>query len=327
MAGMYSPQVLLSKQFASFEELATTVVAWDLHIDQLSENVADPTLDQVQAGDLLYSHISCGCFATQQGHTPPGMYTFCLPDADSPFWFFDHNVERPAVVFFGPGGPFDLITRPGYGMSTFSIPAPVFERFFDGEMDALLARMASFEDGVISIPPNALRRLRLQANPLSGTERVNTTSGDVADPSEAPVSRFLNSLCDALPGEECVKLELHTEARGRLLRRAREFVCDHDHEVLSVTELAAAVGSSERTLQREFEREFGLTPKKYLRGQRLYAAHRQLWHADSTATTVADVANEWGFWHLGQFAKDYRRIFGELPSATLNAPHAGHVAK
>ncbi len=30
---------------------------------------------------------------------------------------------------------------------------------------------------------------------------------------------------------------------------------------------------------------------------------------------IADVvANPWGFWHLGQFAADFRRQFGELPS-------------
>ena len=30
----------------------------------------------------------------------------------------------------------------------------------------------------------------------------------------------------------------------------------------------------------------------------------------------ANVAHRWGFWHMGQFARDYRRLFGELPSET-----------
>ena len=38
---------------------------------------------------------------------------------------------------------------------------------------------------------------------------------------------------------------------------------------------------------------------------------------DPSTTRVTDVANEWGFWHLGQFAADYRRHFGELPSETF----------
>jgi AraC-like DNA-binding protein len=35
---------------------------------------------------------------------------------------------------------------------------------------------------------------------------------------------------------------------------------------------------------------------------------------------VQDVAAHWGFWHLGQFAQDYKRLFGELPSTTLRHP-------
>ena len=39
--------------------------------------------------------------------------------------------------------------------------------------------------------------------------------------------------------------------------------------------------------------------------------------ADPSNEKVANVANRWGFWHLGQFAADYREQFGELPSHTL----------
>ena len=34
-------------------------------------------------------------------------------------------------------------------------------------------------------------------------------------------------------------------------------------------------------------------------------------------TTVGRVAYEHGFHHLFRFARDYRRIYGEAPSATL----------
>jgi len=30
------------------------------------------------------------------------------------------------------------------------------------------------------------------------------------------------------------------------------------------------------------------------------------------------MANRHGFWHMGQFAKDYKNLFGELPSQTLS---------
>ena len=42
------------------------------------------------------------------------------------------------------------------------------------------------------------------------------------------------------------------------------------------------------------------------------AHRRRQWRA----ATVQGVAARWGFWHMGAFSADYKRQFGELPSAT-----------
>jgi AraC family ethanolamine operon transcriptional activator len=59
-----------------------------------------------------------------------------------------------------------------------------------------------------------------------------------------------------------------------------------------------------------------MTPKAYLTAMRLDGVRRHLVPGEPTVK-IADVANRWGFWHMGQFAADYRRHFGELPSQTL----------
>jgi transcriptional regulator GlxA family with amidase domain len=79
-----------------------------------------------------------------------------------------------------------------------------------------------------------------------------------------------------------------------------------------------------RTLERAFKEHFGIGPKAYLIRRRLSGARDALVRDDGP-TAIVDVANEWGFWHMGQFAKDYRALFGELyralfgelPSETL----------
>jgi hypothetical protein len=39
--------------------------------------------------------------------------------------------------------------------------------------------------------------------------------------------------------------------------------------------------------------------------------------ASDASGGVAAVANRWGIRHLGRFAGEYRKMFGELPSRTL----------
>ena len=115
--------------------------------------------------------------------------------------------------------------------------------------------------------------------------------------------------------------EYPISAQGRVFTRAMEFFRDHKHDQpLTVRDLAAAAHTSERTLERAFGHEFGISPKKFLFGHRIYGAFRQLRQSNPSQSNVADIAYAWGFWHMGQFARDYRRYFGELPSATLQRP-------
>ena len=76
------------------------------------------------------------------------------------------------------------------------------------------------------------------------------------------------------------------------------------------------VGASWATLQRAFVQEFGVTPSSYIKSRRLAAVQSELIKKGPKAI-ISDVANRWGFWHMGSFAADYRKQFGELPSETL----------
>jgi len=87
--------------------------------------------------------------------------------------------------------------------------------------------------------------------------------------------------------------------------------------MLTVPELCEAIGASQRTLEYAFRESFDLTPPAFLRLQRLHTTQRRLMTSCRNNATVADIAHEQGFYELGRFAADYKRLFGELPSQTL----------
>ena len=72
-----------------------------------------------------------------------------------------------------------------------------------------------------------------------------------------------------------------------------------------------------------FTERFGMPPAHYMKVHRLNGARNDL--CLEPPVKVSDAANKWGFWHLGQFANDYEKLFGELPSDTLSRRH-GFIA-
>ncbi|MDR2614837.1 MAG: helix-turn-helix domain-containing protein [Candidatus Accumulibacter sp.] len=106
--------------------------------------------------------------------------------------------------------------------------------------------------------------------------------------------------------------------RRKVVSRAREYLLAHPDQVISITDLCENLYVSRRTLQNCFQEVLGVCPLSYIKALRLNAVRRALKEgALCGSRTVQDVATAHGFWHMSQFAADYRRQFQELPSETL----------
>jgi AraC family ethanolamine operon transcriptional activator len=104
--------------------------------------------------------------------------------------------------------------------------------------------------------------------------------------------------------------------RSACLRVAMDLIKEYGADGLTVRELCSRIRCSERTLQYAFKEGYGMGPKAFLQAWRLHRVRRDLANPSRRAAPIADVANRLGFWHMGQFAADYRRMFGELPRET-----------
>ena len=87
-------------------------------------------------------------------------------------------------------------------------------------------------------------------------------------------------------------------------------------EPLPLSELCRHAGLKVRTLETGFREVTGLTPIAYIRSLRLNAVRRALHDASARQRSISDIALDNGFWHLSQFATDYRKLFGETPINT-----------
>ncbi|MGV9710338.1 AraC-like ligand-binding domain-containing protein [Gordonia sp. NPDC003424] len=101
----------------------------------------------------------------------------------------------------------------------------------------------------------------------------------------------------------------------RAIRDAIDHIEKNPHDDLSVSALAELAGLSARRLQMGFQQSTGMTPTEFVRATRLDAARRDL--LSQNDDSVSDIAHRWHFTHLGRFAQQYCRRFGEKPSETL----------
>jgi AraC family ethanolamine operon transcriptional activator len=106
-------------------------------------------------------------------------------------------------------------------------------------------------------------------------------------------------------------------SRIRAVVRARDFVDSNLDQPLSLAKICQASYASPRALEYGFREAFALSPMAYVRCARLSRVRHELFLAEPRPKAVTQLAMKWGFWHLGQFSRDYRAFFGELPSETL----------
>jgi AraC-like DNA-binding protein len=103
---------------------------------------------------------------------------------------------------------------------------------------------------------------------------------------------------------------------GDVVRRSQNLVLENPEASLTVLDLCTRLRTSRRTLQKSFLQVTGESPSSYLRRIRLGGVRRLLRSIPADQMNIGDAAARWGFFHLGNFASDYRQLFGELPSQT-----------
>ncbi len=103
--------------------------------------------------------------------------------------------------------------------------------------------------------------------------------------------------------------------RRALALAAEELIWSQPNRALSLAAICDTLNTSERTLQLAFQEQFGVGFRAFLRAVRLHQARAALVRS-SDRVTIATIAMEYGFWHLGRFARYYQQLFGCTPSET-----------
>lgn len=105
------------------------------------------------------------------------------------------------------------------------------------------------------------------------------------------------------------------------LVRARDFIQANARQEMYLEDIEQAAGVSRFKLYEGFGKYFGLSPMAYLRKYRLTAVRQDLLE-DRSQRNICEIALSWGFTHQGRFSSEYRKLFDETPSMTVQRAEA-----
>ena len=102
-----------------------------------------------------------------------------------------------------------------------------------------------------------------------------------------------------------------------IVRACLQYAASMRYQRVTLSDLSAAAGVCERRVRDAFSDCHGMSPTAYLRVAALLEVRRALLDCPYARDAVTRAASDFGFWHLGRFAGQYRALFGEPPSGTV----------
>lgn len=290
---------------------------WDQRYDQLSAGRFDGSMQEICLPSFTLIRETSNRVLLQKGCTPPGVFAIgALMTLGEGGYHCGEVMQSRTAALLEAGTEFEIRTP-----ERFDLVAAVFSpRHLSANLDD-----PSIDSSELEMD---LRRSSRTIDPAhSGALAeflLRACECGVATPEFLLLPSNLRQL-----EEEFYALLVETirVARGepgrqscanreRIVKRFRAYLDASPEAALNIADICREIGVTRRTLQNATQEVFGISPHHYLKAIRLNAFRRALKVRDPHREAIGDVAARWGFWHLSQLARDYRHLFGELPSQT-----------
>jgi len=298
------------------DELTGNMDGWDNDWRQLGVGRPQNQIEVIAGQHTVIQQLRLSHSIHQQGKTSSQMMTFGFPASQSLQSWGGREVVGPAMCDFNGASGYDTVSRQGFfgvtvSFSTVSL-SHIAERLklpATQILDSNLPRLLSGENYVLGEFRQYLYGLY---DGLSNAKTPKECQFAMVELDEELPVRFLTALAET----GLASCGQPLKVRQKALRLAVDYIEANCQYNPSIPDICATTGLSWRSLDRAFKECLGIGPKRYLLNFRLTQVRRQLKSAPP-CTKVVDIANDWGFWHMGDFAREYRKMFGELPVESL----------
>ncbi len=296
-----------------FEQINALSRTTETKIEQLDDGPFSSDIVKFKAGGVLVSQTTSNRRLRVSGKAQYFNVTYINCPRNHATWN-GTAVGKNQLVAVNANENFDLVVPPGTTTTCVALVADAHARLLSLGNKSTQERLHNTEHP-INCRPVALREFE---DWLNGVLDRLIKKSNIAEAAAALERDVVDNLlqCIAAPIESDWG-KAPTELRRSAVAKIQLHLLESGRAPDSISELCAIGEVSRRTLEYAFKEIFVCSPLQFLKAQKLNAARLGLLLAISSDSTVASIATAHGFSHMGQFASDYQRRFGEQPRQTL----------
>ncbi|WP_316357966.1 helix-turn-helix domain-containing protein [Devosia sp.] len=307
---MAATSAYLVKSFLDAAEQETGLPGWGQRYTQLSGGKFRGSTTFIDFGRVAIGEERLNLSVAQATSPPAGKVVLVVPMGTGDDCLINGDRYAPVAFIHRGGCEINVVT----GGTERGFYVVVDER-------ALPAYDRSKVGPIVSVANHATAnelRAWLSSILASAPDAVRHAPGEMEKVLPGMILDKFSELCE-LVGTQGTDVKLRESyAYAVFLRAQRRLDGDHDG-VLSVAGLAAELDVPDHVLRAAFLQTTGLSTGVWLRQRRLDRARRALTRTSTSNKSVAQVAMENGFFHLGRFAAYYAQTFHETPLETIRS--------
>lgn len=317
-------------RYEFIDEHTSALRNWDLDVYQLDSGPYDFSELLLSTTDIqyIYLHTVRRVLNRAAASRPGFQFCFQLTEDLLPVNLYA-EINRPAIWCIPAGSEVEVVLPNGFQGITLYLSDTLFYQWCD-LFRLSRTSLPSGNEYTIYFPDErqqkrlirmlmALKRLAQRVDPCA----ISHIQDSGLWLHEITLNEIAPLLFDVMENGSDAKYRARSET---LLSAIRILTFDLDSPP-SIEELAAILSTTPRNLQYLFRRHLGVTPKQFIQLYRLNEARRSLWKTAGVSGAVSNVANQLGYWHMGDFSRQFRTLFHKLPSDYLHRESAPELIR
>lgn len=267
-------------------------------------------LTQIVSDPVIISTHQMNLSLLQSGTGISGYTAFLVPGYEiEDFGWRKDRISGERIGIIKSGGLHFTITPPNFFGTPISISNKYFnELIIENGYDANIYKLIQQTEAIDLYREDAFEIQQL----LISICKSNKPDYNLLT-IELP--KLLLKAIEKIQGDKLKQIHI---PRYKLFGEVLGYIHQHLDQKIGTLDICLAINISERNLRYVFKEMIGLSPMKYIKTIRLNRVKKEITNSTGEID-ISATANKWGFNHSGQFAADYKKLFGESPSQTVKA--------